>query len=362
MTSKPMLEEEFLRWVSSTIRAKRYNKWFLGPMGAAHLPNMFSEKEALAEHFRTAYELTMSVRTTAATYAAPHRNLEGACGFWAVIADLDFDRGIYEGMPRHTQEETILQVLRMLPPTTAVQTQNGYHIYWVLRKIYPVDQYLLIAEAIRSALGADKASRIATQCMALRTEYPKKSRLVKSMTLAGTRLALFPEVKRIYTLSKLERVFCQKTATPQLEKLRTMVVNQLARTDNQSDETQKRKEETEIILSSYDIFDALLNKGLTPLMYNGGKKVVLRCPYHNDNNPSAFINLDPKSEWYGMFFCSSARCGHKTTLRRVMTDLDIMSQKEEIHLFGKSHYMNKPKYQDIKSKLHSIMTTRGGLS
>ena len=48
------------------------------------------------------------------------------------------------------------------------------------------------------------------------------------------------------------------------------------------------------------------------------------CPFHDDRNPSAFIDVNPSSSYYGMFFCTSTSCHKTATLRKVLEEIGAM--------------------------------------
>lgn len=308
------LEERFLKWVSLKISNNNNAiRWYLGPINSAHLPAAFVEQGLLVSKFRRMLETSASVRTTAAVYDEPHRTLDSACGFWCFCVDFDFDRGRYEGMSREMQEESLLQALRLCWPTAAVKTQNGYHLYWVLRRIHSIDKHAYPATLLTETLGADHASASAVQCMVLRSEYPKEAHMVPRLHLAGHTIELFPQEARTYTLQKIITAFSAKTS-PALSKLQQMVVGKQENKVLNIDRARRAIE----ILDTVDVQGLLEQAGCQPRMYNGGKKLTMLCPYHNDKNPSAYLITDVESPMVGFFCCKSASCGKQTTVEKLV--------------------------------------------
>jgi hypothetical protein len=292
------------------------NYLFIGPVAGAHNPIYFARPDEYVKKVIWGKKVSIYDRLswTGAMYKAHHRIKEHAERMAYIGIDFDFDRGKLEGLSRHLQETILLDVLDRLPPSTAVKTSNGFHLYWILEKPENIFDTGYCSLALTSLLSADPRSTIPTQPFSIYGILPKKANAVNRIILPeiDATVKLFPYHYRTYTTEAIHKIlknFNKKTAksnnTIKLMKLaqgdsgKKGVINKLS--DVEREELFLKRSH---FIQQVDLPRLLKSFGLYGRM-STGKKLMMICPYHDDHHPSAFINLDPTSPYYGMFHCSS---------------------------------------------------------
>lgn len=295
---------------------------YVGPDRGAHTPAFFSTPNALPVKFRNSALCATIVRTTAALYTTPHRVSEAADAAWCIAMDFDFDRGALEGIPRPAQETTLWATIAHLPPTAVTQTQNGFHLYWVLQKPVSIFDYAYTAALVKNAILADPNSVVPVHCLSFLNRGRKPAQMVDRITLPHIKqeLLTFPNTLSLYTLESITKQV-QPNIDPQLAKLLQAVSTYKVDKQKVSNSIiQKKAENTTQILERLNLTEILRAAGFRAY-FRGAHKIILLCPYHHDRNPSAHINLDPTSPYYGMFHCAS--CGTKTSLQNLLKKIGV---------------------------------------
>lgn len=291
------------------------NYLFLGPVAGAHNPVYFATPDQYVNKVIWGKKVSIYDRLswTGAMYRTFHRIKEQAERMAYIGIDFDFDRGKLEGLSRKLQEEILFDVLNRLPPSTAVKTSNGFHLYWILEKPESIFDTGYCSLALTSLLSADPRSTIPTQPFSIYGILPKKANMVNRIILTeiDATVKLFPYHYKTYTTELMQNTlknYNKKTSH------NTIKLMKLAQGDTGKNGgvmgklSELEKEELFLQRSRFiqqiDLPRLLKAFGLYGRM-STGKKLMMLCPYHDDHHPSAFINLDPTSPYYGMFHCSS---------------------------------------------------------
>ncbi len=295
---------------------------FAGPDKGAHHPTFFMPPAQLPDKYPGIKKAAQIIRTTAALYTAPHRVVERAEMVWSIACDFDFDRGEWEGVPREEQEATLYESCQIIPPTFATRTRNGFHLYWVLETPEPVFNYTYIASLIKDTLKADPHSIVPTHCLSFFSRGRKPAQLVPAMEFPAIRktLPIDQSFETIYTTNSLLDELKANTNPNVLNLFRMYQSSQKKTYSSSTAQEMKWRGEVDSILEYIDVTETLKRAGY--FAYNRGRnKIITVCPYHYDRNPSAFINIDPTSPFYGQFNCSS--CKTKKQLKTVLRDLGL---------------------------------------
>lgn len=293
------------------------NYLFIGPVAGAHNPVYFATPDQYVTKVMWGKKISMFDRLswTGAMYRTFHRIKEHAERMAYIGIDFDFDRGKLEGLSRKVQEEILFDVINRIPPSTAVKTSNGFHLYWILEKPETIFDTGYCSLALTSLLSADPRSTIPTQPFSIYGILPKKANMVNRIILPeiDAIVRLFPYHYRTYTTELIQnslKNFNKRTVqSNNTIKLMKLAQNSMEKTSTiMSKLSEEEKEELFMKRSRFiqqiDLTRLLKTFGLYGRM-SSGKKLMMLCPYHDDHHPSAFINLDPTSPYYGMFHCSA---------------------------------------------------------
>lgn len=299
---------------------------YVGPDHGAHYPVFFSSPSNLPVLYPQIKKSVQIIRTTAALYMNTHRVTEQTEKVWCVACDFDFDRGEWEQVDRATQEATLYETCAIIPPTFITQTRNGYHLFWVLQQPESVFDYPYVASIIKDTLKADPHSVVPTHCLSFSNRGRKPAHLTPLMVLnaIGKTMELHPCPEHIYTTNMLTSML-KTNVSPKvinLYKLYNQTLTGGITHQKQAPSVQMLQKRMEIdsLLEQYDITEVLKAAGY--FAYNRGRyKVITICPYHYDRHPSAFINLDPNSDYYGQFNCSS--CQTTKQLKTLLRDIGL---------------------------------------
>lgn len=295
---------------------------FAGPDKGAHHPTFFVPPAQLSDRYPQIKKAVQIIRTTAALYLQPHRVVEQAEQVWCIACDFDFDRGDWTGVPKSEQEATLYETCQIIPPTFATRTRNGFHLYWVLEHPESVFNYTYVASVIKDTMKADPHSIVPTHCLSFFSRGRKPARLVPQMEFPaiGKVLPIDETFTQLYTTESLLNQLKANTNANVLNMFKLYQSSQQASYEKDPLREIKKRGEVDDILEKVDITETLKRAGY--FAYNRGRfKVITVCPYHYDRNPSAFINIDPSSQYYGQFTCSS--CGTRKQLKTVLRDLGI---------------------------------------
>lgn len=326
-------EHQIFTFLSSHL-ASEESTIYTGPDNGAHQPIFFTRPEQLRTKFFQLKKAVSIVRTTASLYTGPHRTAEAAERVWCIACDFDFDRGEWENVPRRTQEATLYETCKLAPPTFATQTRNGFHLFWVLEEPESVFAYPYVSALLKDMLKADPHSVVPVHCLNFHSRGRKPAHLVDTMLFPelGTDLPLIGRDFKLYTTQSLLKQLKQNNVSEAVMKLYQMsqqsyqrdkltgVLSLLQSPSGDNFDPIARKMKIDALLERYDIAQVLQSAGYQA--YNRGRnKIITICPYHYDRHPSAFVNIDPDSEFYGMFNCSS--CGTKKSLQKLLTDIGL---------------------------------------
>lgn len=297
---------------------------YIGPNNGAHYPSFFATPKELPKKYEQLRLFAQVLRMTAGLYVAPVRQLSYAENVWCFGQDFDFDRNGWEGVAKSHQETALYQMCQELPPTFASQTRNGYHLFWVLERPEPVFGYAYPAGLIQKKLKADPHSVVPVHCLSAFATGSKHAHIVDCLDLTsiGKKVELFPHNFNIYTCEKIMEIV-NPEPNPIIRNLRTILQN-AQWTGAKSGENRENfvdKGYIESLVERYDIVGLLRRSG-NQAYARGNKKIIMCCPYHNDRHPSSFLNLDPASEFYGLFSCVS--CGKKAMLPTLLRDIGVV--------------------------------------
>ena len=259
------------------------------------------------------------IRTTASLYNEPHRVTEHAQLIWAVIADFDYDRGELNNISRDAQEAMLYRNVSKLLPTFAVKTRAGFHLYWMLKEPVPTFSYSYTASLIRDFIQADPSTIVFAHCMSLFSKRTAKPAIIVDsleFPCLGGNLELFKDDFRLYTVEDIQKCIAPKS------NISTSFINNIAEYNSNKPKFSMNadiKFKIDNILEGMDILNFIRVRGLRAY-YRGQDKIIMSCPYHMDRHPSAFLNIDPASPYYGFFHCVS--CGKKRSLINFVKDLE----------------------------------------
>lgn len=299
---------------------------FAGPDTGANNPLYFFHIQDMPKIYPRLKSILEIVRSTAGLYTTTNRSLVGVEKAWCLAMDFDYDRGEWSGIKRTVQDTTLYEFCSWITPTVTVQTGHGWHLYWVLDKPMSSYDYAYPASLIKTNLKADSRSILPVQCLNFHSKNREKPAvMVDGLDLKsiGKFIPTFPNDTNFYQVQDIQKAL-GKSENEALAKLRR---NMVARyTPNEFDYQERRRkvqDEATDILEHYDIVDELNKAGYRASLRAGGKIACL-CPFHDDHRPSAFIDVNPDSAYYGMLFCTSTSCHKITTLRKVMEEIGAM--------------------------------------
>lgn len=298
---------------------------FLGPDNGANNPAYFAHLDKLYAKYKILKKLLPTVRSTAGLYDKPSRSNTGIIKVWTLIMDFDYDRGEWTGATREVQDKTLYEFCSWLPPTTVVQTGHGWHLYWLLKNPVGDGQYAYAADLIRKQLKADVRSILPVQCMNLYNHAGNKTAVMVdrlSLQSINAQILTFPHVLSIYNIEELKDKIAGDTDTPnirllkerQYEKRRTPLSNSMNDIKNESME----------ILEHYDLAYEL-NKAGYAAYYRAGGKIICSCPFHDDRHPSAYIDINPNSQFFGWLYCTSTHCMRHVPIKKVMQEIGAIT-------------------------------------
>jgi len=299
---------------------------YVGTDAGAHQPVYFVKPKNLVKYVDRSQRFMPLVRTTASLYSEPHRTMEHAELVWAIIADFDYDRFEMTGLDRHEQEMLLHARLQKLPPTFAVQTRNGFHLYWVLKEPEPVFSYAYTASILRDAIQSDPSTVVFTHCMTLYSlRKDKPGHIVTNLIFPALGRHCDINIKEFetYTLTDIQKAYKQAPSLVSEDFISAVAEFAVGTAFNNRNAkfqlTSERKELIDEIVESTDLVRFFRVHGYQA--YSRGRgKIVMTCPYHLDRRPSAFVNVEPTSEFYGLFHCVS--CGKKRSLPNMVADIE----------------------------------------
>lgn len=296
---------------------------YAGPDVGAHNPMFFFKVEELPKGYRAMKTALSIVRSTAGLYDSPDRSLVGISKAWCLATDFDYDRGEWAGADRRVQDITLYEFCSLMPPTSVVQTRNGFHLYWVLDKPMPSMDYAYPASLIKANIKADPRSILPMQCLNFYSNDPRKPAVMvdkmEFKTLNKT-IPVFPNEIPYYRVNDIITAL-GKVESEELKKLRQNMHARYSPTgDNYERLKMKRKERALEIMEKYDVVAELNNAGFKAYGRPGGK-VICCCPFHDDRHPSAYLDLNPNSDFFGTLYCTSTSCSIRAPLERVMEQI-----------------------------------------
>jgi len=280
------------------------NLWFVGTKSGAHNQLYFANPGELTKKYNLVYISSTHIKTTAAVYCGTDRTLKQANGVWTLTIDMDFDMDD----DLKAQERRVADALDLLPPSFLCQTPHGFHAYFLLEKLENLYSYSYTAEKIIQLYNADAQSKVVTQCMSL-YEYGR-SEMVEEYHIAGKTFKFNKRKFPMYTYESINK---------KLGGYSNLVESLTAKVNQKSRDTTPFRADTKRVLQQYDVADLLRSIGMEVKEYDD--KIITTCPYHQDRNPSAFINIDEDSEWYGLFVCRSSSCGVRKSVKNLVRDI-----------------------------------------
>lgn len=299
---------------------------FAGPDTGANNKVYFHKIQDMPKQYPMLKSILEIVRCTAGLYQSPNRSLVGVDKAWCLAMDFDYDRGEWSGVKRTAQDATLYEFCSWITPTAVVQTGHGWHLYWVLDKPISNFDYAYPASLIKANLKADSRSILPVQCLNFHSRNKDKPAvMVDGLTLQsiGKFIPTFPNDINYYRVQDIQEAL-GKSENKALSLLRKNMMAKYAPVDYDFQERRRKvHEEADEILEHYDIVGELNAAGYRASLRAGGR-IACQCPFHDDHNPSAFIDVNPNSSYYGMFFCTSTSCHKITTLRKVLEEIGAM--------------------------------------
>ena len=299
---------------------------FAGPDTGANNAIYFCPVQELPQRYPRLKSILEIVRCTAGLYTSPNRSLVGVDKAWCIAMDFDYDRGEWSGVKRTAQDATLYEFCSWITPTAVVQTGHGWHLYWVLDKPISNFDYAYPASLIKANLKADSRSILPVQCLNFHSRNKDKPAvMVDGLTLASINkfIPTFPNDINYYRVQDIQEAL-GKSENKALSLLRKNMMAKFAPTGYDYNERRLRiRSDTDDILEHYDIVGELNAAGYRASLRAGGR-IACQCPFHDDRNPSAFIDVNPSSSYYGMFFCTSTSCHKTATLRKVLEEIGAM--------------------------------------
>lgn len=297
---------------------------FLGPDNGANNPAYFAHLDRLYDKYKILKKLLPTVRTTAGLYNSPSRSNAGILKTWAVIMDFDYDRGEWSGASRKVQDTTLYEVCSWIAPSATVKTGHGWHLYWLLKSPIGGGQYAYLADLIRKQLKADFRSILPVQCMNFHNSDPRKPAvMVDRLTLESinAEVLTFPHNIQIYDADVLKH---QVAGTSESEGIRLLRERQYEKRNiPMSDRMSDVRDEAMQLLEHFDIMLELNRAGYSAYSRPGGK-IICSCPFHEDRHPSAYIDINPNSPYFGWLYCTSTHCLKHATLKTVLREIGVL--------------------------------------
>lgn len=315
----------FMEFLAQHFRGEE-NRMYAGPDVGANNPMFFYRVEELPKAYKALKTALRVIRSTAGLYDQPNRSLVGINKAWCLATDFDYDRGEWAGADRRVQDITLYEFCSLMPPTSVVQTRNGFHLYWVLDRPMSSTDYAYPASLIKANIKADPRSILPMQCLNFHSSDPRKPAVMvdkmEFQTLKKT-ISVFPKEIPYYRLDDIIRTF-GKVESEALKKLRqNMHARYFPTGDNYERLKEKRREEAMEIMERYDVVAELNNAGYKAYGRPGGK-VICCCPFHDDRHPSAYIDLNPSSDFFGTLFCASTSCATRAPLKKVLEQVGVL--------------------------------------
>lgn len=296
------------------------DKMFAGPDTGANNPAFFYSVADIPKRYPGLKKILEVVRSTAGLYNTPNRSLVGVEKAWCVAMDFDYDRGEWAGKKRKVQDATLYEFCEWVPPTSAVRTGNGWHLYWVLDKPMSAFDYAYPASLMKASIKADTRSILPMQCLNFYSRNVRKPAImVDTMVFDSINktLPVFPNRTYYYRVDDMKSAL-GKCETKELQKLRQNMYQKFKPMDAEfTSRRMKVKEDAMSIIEHLDVVGVLNGAGYKAYGRAGGK-VICCCPFHDDRHPSAYLDINPNSDYFGMFFCTSTSCHKIATLRQVM--------------------------------------------
>lgn len=297
---------------------------FLGPDNGANNPAYFVHLDRLYDKYRILKKILPTVRTTAGLYNSPSRSNAGILKTWAIIMDFDYDRGEWTGASRKVQDTTLYEVCSWITPSATVKTGHGWHLYWLLKSPIGGGQYAYLADLIRKQLKADIRSILPVQCMNFHNSDTRKPAvMVDRLTLESIKAEVltFPHNIKIYDADTLKR---QVAGTSESEGIRMLRERQYEKRNiPMSDRMSDVRDEAMQLLEHFDIVFELNQAGYSAYNRPGGK-IICSCPFHEDRHPSAYIDINPNSQYFGWLYCTSTHCLKHATLKTVLREIGVL--------------------------------------
>jgi hypothetical protein len=213
-----------------------------------------------------------------------------------------------------------------MPPTAAIKTRNGFHIYWVLDQPISWFDYTYPASLVQYTLKSDPRSLLPAQCLNLRNDNREKPGYmvdVMEFPAISTSWQVFPHVTPLYSMDTISDALSPHRSNPALKRLKIQQARSQAEhgrgTGTEEEWKERQNEKTISILEHHDVLDLLRSAGVKA--HSNGSKITLCCPYHDDRHPSAFLDLNPANKFFGTMFCVSSSCGKHVSLSRLLRDL-----------------------------------------
>lgn len=277
--------------------------WYVGTKGGAHNPIYFAQPGKLSTKYRLVYISATHIKTTAAVYSGTDRTMKQADGVWAIGIDVDYDQqGNMEA-----QEKRVANALDTLPPSFLCQTPHGFHAYFMLEYIHDMYAYSYTTSKIMDLYGADPQSKVVTQCLSL-YEFAR-SEIVDKYSVYNSTFRFDMKNFPMYTYEGINK---------KLGGYSGLIESLTAQVNKQNRVETPYKADTDRVLGMYNVAEILRSIGMEVKEYSD--KIITTCPYHRDRNPSAFLNVDRDSEWYGLFVCRSSSCGVRKSVRNLIRD------------------------------------------
>lgn len=298
---------------------------FAGPDTGAHNPRFFFNIQEMPKRYKQLKKVLNIVRSTAGLYDSPNRSMVGIDKAWCLATDFDYDRGDWAGVEKKIQDTTLYEFCSLMPPTSVVQTRNGFHLYWVLDTPMSAFDYAYPSSLIKSNIRADPRSILPMQCLNFHSNSARKPAvMVDKLVLKslGKVIPVFPNEINYYNVDNILSVLgkCESNELKQLRK--NMYTKYSPSGDGYEALKIKRRNEAMEIIEKVDVVSELNNAGCKAYGRPGGK-VICCCPFHDDRHPSAYLDLNPNSEFFGTLFCTSTSCGMRAGLRKVMNQIGV---------------------------------------
>lgn len=297
---------------------------FLGPDNGANNPAYFVHLNRLYDKYRILKKIIPTIRTTAGLYNSSSRSNAGILKAWAIIMDFDYDRGDWSGATRRVQDLTLYEFCSWLTPSAVVRTGHGWHLYWLLKNPIGEGQYAYIADLIRKQLKADIRSILPVQCMNFHnSDIRKPAVMVDRLSLESIKkeVPTFPHSIKVYDAQELKHQLAGNSDTEgiRLLKERQYEKRRIPLSDSMNDV----KNDSMELLEHFDIAYEL-NRAGYPAYVRPGGKIICSCPFHEDRHPSAYIDINPHSQYFGWLYCTSSHCLKHVPLKKVLREIGVI--------------------------------------